>query len=91
MAATTKVAAARRASLPRLELANPVGDVGKIAEPDANVPSIARARRPPISPFTKARPKKTTKKFRRFFAHTSSVPERMVEAVARCGGGGKNG
>src|SRR2546422_1766180 len=91
MAVATKVAAARRTSLPRLELVNPVGDVGKNAELDANVPSIARARRPAIRPFTKARPKKTAKKFRRFFAHTSNVPDRMLDAVARRGGGGKNG
>src|SRR3989441_7830522 len=91
IAVATNVAAERRTSVPMLELVNPAGDAGKIPEPDANVPRIARARRPATSPFARARPKKTTKKFRKFFAQTSSVPVRMVEAVARRGGGGKDG
>src|SRR2546427_3712412 len=91
MAVATKVAAARRTSLPRLELVNPVGDGGNNAVLDANVSSIARERRAATWPMTQARPKKTAKKFRRFFAHTSNVPDRMLDAVARRGGGGKNG
>src|SRR2546428_13981570 len=91
IAVATNVAAERRTSVPMLELVNPAGDAGKIPEPDANVPRIARARLPATSPFARARPKKTTKKFRKFFAQTSSVPVRMVEAVARRGGGGKDG
>jgi len=91
IAVATIVAAARRRNLPRLELVKLAGDAGRIPDPDTNVPRIARARRPAISPFTRARPKKTTKKFRRFFAHTSKVPDRMFEAFARRGGGGKYG
>src|SRR5437899_5486181 len=91
IAVATNVAAERRTSVAMLELVNPAGDAGKIPEPDANVPRIARARRPAMSPFARARPKKTTKKFRKLFAQTSSVPVRMVEAVARRGGAGRTG
>src|SRR2546423_1014449 len=56
------------------------------------VPPAASRKRPPMRPFTSPRTRKTTKKFAKFFVQTSNIPDRIVPAVARRGGGlGKYG